>query len=119
MISNEPEDLKRCFEVQARFARVMGHPTRLHILHLLNAAKAPVRTQHLMDETGITKGALSQHLSKMASVGLIKTQRSGRYLLISLAHEEIGKACELVRQVLQDQAKERSRLLNPQEEAHA
>ena len=101
------------FEIQARFARTMGHPMRLRILHELSQAEGEVPTARLIRILDIPKAALSQHLSKMVSVGLVKTRREGRYLHLQIADREIGKACEMVRCVLSKQARERDSILNP------
>ncbi len=94
------EDSRDAFQIQARFTRVMGNPVRLMILHALHEAKGHLSSGELLEITGVSKGSLSQHLGKMADVGLIHTYMDGRRLHVELASLEIGKACDIVRRVL-------------------
>jgi ArsR family transcriptional regulator len=93
------------FHAQAEFCRVMGHIVRLEILHILHESGGPVASQDLLERLGVAKACLSQHLSRMASVGLIRSHREGRRLFVQIAHPEIGVACDLVRKVLMRQAR--------------
>ena len=99
------------FKIQARFARVMGHPIRLRILFLLEKDGPVLASSDLIDDLEISKASLSQHLTKMASVGLIRTIRVGRFLHLRLANPAIGKACLLVREALLSQSQEQKAIL--------
>lgn len=87
-------------QLQADFARTMGHATRLQILHLLNDAGGELACAALLEATGVSKPSLSQHLAKMAAVGLVETRREGRYLFVRIAQPEIGEACRLIHDAL-------------------
>ena len=95
-------------ELQASFCRVMGHPHRILILHLLHEAGGELPSADILRQLGISKASLSQHLSRMVAVGLLSTRRSGRYLHVKLACPEVGDACTSVREVLSRQAEERA-----------
>lgn len=99
------------YKIQARFARVMGHPIRLRILFLLEAHAREMASAELIADLEISKASLSQHLSKMSAVGLIQTVRVGRYLHVRLANPSIGKACLLVREALLTNSEEQTALL--------
>ena len=99
------------FKIQARFARVMGHPIRLRILFLLERDGPEIASSALIKDLEISKASLSQHLSKMSSVGLIHTIRVGRFLHVRLANPAIGKACMLVREALLSRTEEHRVLL--------
>jgi len=99
------------FKIQARFARVMGHPIRLRILFLLERDGPEIASSGLIADLEISKASLSQHLSKMSSVGLIRTIRVGRFLHVRLANPAIGKACVLVREALLSRTEEQRVLL--------
>ncbi|RMH04467.1 MAG: ArsR family transcriptional regulator [Planctomycetota bacterium] len=73
--------------------RVLGHPVRLFLLHLLEQSGGELSCADLLRRTGATKAALSQHLGKMAAAGLVRTRREGRYLFVALASPEVGQAC--------------------------
>ena len=93
------------FELQAEYCRAMGHPVRLLILHHLYEAGGELPSAEILNLVGVTKAGLSQHLAKMANVGLIRTRREGRYLFVELACPEVGQACELVRSALGKEAR--------------
>ena len=82
--------------VQAQLYRVMGHPVRLQILQLLTEKGGSMPSADLLSATGISKPALSQHLTKMTNVGLVRTRRVGRFLEVELPNLEIGRACGAV-----------------------
>ena len=103
------------FKIQARFARVMGHPIRLRILYLLEKDGPELTTSQLIEDLGISKASLSQHLTKMSNVGLIRSKRVGRFLKVSLANPAIGKACQLVREALLSQSEEQQAILKSTE----
>ncbi len=111
LTSSDPLATRRAFEIQARFARTMGHPIRLQILNELHQAEREVGVAELLKLLAIPKAALSQHLTKMVSVGLVRTRREGRFVYVRLAHPEIARACEIVRGVLVDQAREQESML--------
>lgn len=92
------EDL--AFQAQAGFVKAMGHAARLRILHRLHVRQGPVPAGELLKALRLSRPALSQHLAKMASVGLVRTWREGRSLQVELLHPDIGKACEIVRRAL-------------------
>ncbi len=94
----DPETLK----IQAAFCKAMGHPTRLQILHMLHDAGGALPSAEILAATGVSKASLSQHLSKMAGVGLIKTHREGRFLQVDLACLEVGQACNFVHAALRN-----------------
>ncbi len=83
-------------KVQAQLCRVMGHPVRLQILQLLTENGGSMPSADLLSATGVSKPALSQHLTKMTNVGLVRTRRVGRFLEVELPNPEIGRACGMV-----------------------
>ena len=110
------DDLRR-YELQARFARTMGNPARLMILHsLVEADGDELSTSEIIAVTGLSKSALSQHLEKMTSVGLVETRREGRFLRVRLAEPEIGKACDLIGVALAKFAAKRNSAMNSPED---
>jgi DNA-binding transcriptional ArsR family regulator len=109
------EDQRAILEIQASFCRTMGHPIRLYILHHLNETGGEVGSSELADLAGISRATLSQHLSKMTSVGLVKTRREGKYVYVRLARKEIGQACEFVHSALQSELRQRAELVQDPE----
>ena len=106
------ESEKAALELQAQICKTMGHPIRLFLLHHLYECGGEVGSSELARLAGISRAAFSQHLSKMAAVGLVKARRQGKYVFVSLGRVEIGKACELVSNALRGRASERAALVN-------
>lgn len=55
----------------ARFAKAMGHPTRIAILHFL-ASRNECYFGDIHDELPIAKATVSQHLGELKEAGLIQ-----------------------------------------------
>lgn len=58
-------------EQLARFAKAMGHPTRIAILHFL-AKRDSCYFGDIHEELPIAKATVSQHLSELKEAGLIQ-----------------------------------------------
>jgi ArsR family transcriptional regulator, virulence genes transcriptional regulator len=65
----------------------MASPVRLLILCALVEGEKPVH--ELVANSGITQGALSQHLSKMRNLKLVSTRREGQTIYYSLVSKEV------------------------------
>jgi ArsR family transcriptional regulator, virulence genes transcriptional regulator len=67
----------------------MASPVRLLILcSLVEGEKA---VHELVANSGITQGALSQHLAKMRNLKLVSTRREGQTIFYALASPEVTK----------------------------
>ena len=62
--SKETEEL-------ARFAKALGHPTRIKILNIL-ADQQFCYTGELLDDLPLAQSTISQHLKELKEAGLIK-----------------------------------------------
>ena len=67
----------------ARFFRVLGDPTRLHILELLEEGDRPVG--ELVSATGQPQPRVSTHLACLRHCGFVSTERRGKEIVYSLA----------------------------------
>lgn len=61
----------------AALARLLGKP-RAHLLQLL---RSPTMPSELADRLGVTRGAISQHLTVLREAGLVARERRGRTCL--------------------------------------
>jgi DNA-binding transcriptional ArsR family regulator len=64
-------------DVPAALARVLGRSRAL----LLAELDAPAATTALAQRTGLTPGAVSQHLTALRDAGLVASHRTGRFVL--------------------------------------
>jgi DNA-binding transcriptional ArsR family regulator len=81
-----------------RVLRALADETRLRALQLI--AEHPRSTQELAPLVGLSEAALSKHLRLMAEAGVVKTQRTGYYVLYRLAPEQINVVMESIRSYL-------------------
>lgn len=72
--------------------KTLGHPGRLMIL--CNLAEGERSVSEFAEDLGISQSALSQHLMRMRSEGLVEARRESQTVFYSLAEGE-------VRQVIQ------------------
>ena len=74
--SLENIEYKEGTEILARFAKALGHPTRIAILkHLEN--QSCCFTGDLVDIMPLAQSTISQHLKELKSAGLIKGNTTG------------------------------------------
>ncbi|BAH55797.1 MULTISPECIES: ArsR/SmtB family transcription factor [Rhodococcus] len=59
--------------------RMLADPTRLHILWILTRGEADVTA--LIEQTGGSRTAVSQHLAKLRFTGLVDTRKEGRRVI--------------------------------------
>src|SRR6266705_5597319 len=67
----------------ARFFRVLGDPTRLHILELLDGRDLTV--SELVTAVGQPQPRVSTHLACLRHCGFVNTERRGKEIVYSLA----------------------------------
>jgi DNA-binding transcriptional ArsR family regulator len=96
------------YQRQSQICKAFAHPVRIQILDLLG--QRPCSVSELLEELGITKPNLSQHLAILRNSGVVSTTRIGRQLSCTLAVPEIKSACELIRDVLRRQIDEQRKL---------
>jgi ArsR family transcriptional regulator len=103
------------FEIQSHLCRTMSHPLRLEIVHLLR--DGPRRVQDIAVSTGCSQSAVSRHLSVLRHGGILKTERHGQQILYQIANPKIVTICDLMRDVLMEEASRQSALIqgNPNE----
>ncbi len=94
------DDLRRVTELD----RLIHEPARLLIVTILSTV-ASADFLFLQRETGLTKGNLSAHLSKLEEAGYVKIEKTfkGKFPLTICRLTSIGqKALKAYRQQLQD-----------------
>lgn len=61
---------------KAEVLKALGHPDRLCILHGLQTYRCNVGV--IQNKLGLSQSGLSQHISKLKSVGIIRGERNGK-----------------------------------------
>ncbi|NOY65205.1 MAG: winged helix-turn-helix transcriptional regulator [Nitrospirae bacterium] len=108
----ENNNNKRIFEMQAEVCKTLTNPKRLEIIHALKEGEKNV--SELVEILGIPKANVSQHLSVMKKMGILKSRREGVNIYYSISNPKVIEACNLMREVLTEQLRERERILSSQ-----
>ena len=101
--------MKQVYELHAEVCKTLANPKRLEIINLLR--KGELSVAELLRKTGLLKANLSQHLALMRSQGIVKARKAGLAVYYQIANPKIVKACDLMREVLFEQMKERGKVL--------
>ena len=75
--------------VLARFFRVLGDPTRLRIIELLEEGERSVG--ELVDAVGALQSRVSTHLACLRHCGFVETERRGREVVYRLTIRGLGE----------------------------
>ncbi|GAB4388924.1 MAG: metalloregulator ArsR/SmtB family transcription factor [Thermodesulfovibrionales bacterium] len=100
---------KTIFEMQAEVCKTIASPKRLEIIHALKAGEKTV--SELVKILGVPKANVSQHLAVMRHKGILKTRRNGVNIFYSISNPKVIKACLLMKEVLTEQMRESSRII--------
>jgi DNA-binding transcriptional ArsR family regulator len=94
------------FEIQAEFCKAMGNAVRLQLLHILR--EHPLTVSEICQETNLQQATVSRQLSVLRNVGVVDSQRLGNAKVYRITDDKIAEICDLVRNVLIEQAHRRS-----------
>ena len=91
--------MEAIYEMQANVLRMLAHPRRLEMIHLL--AEGPIEVGRIASQLGISQPNASQHLALLRSAGLVELERNGREVRYQLADPQVMVACTIMRGFLQ------------------
>ncbi len=103
------------FDLQAQLCQTMSNAARLRIVHLLR--QGPRSVGEIAVATGYAQPKVSQHLALLRSRGIVSSRRQGSETIYQIASPKIVRVCDLMREVLAEQAAERSQLITALEVA--
>ena len=95
--------------MQAEICKALANPIRIEILNLLKSGEKTVT--ELANLVGVNQTNLSQHLTILRSKKIVEAKRVGNNVYYSLANPRIIEACNLLRQILQEQLEAESKLI--------
>ena len=96
------------FDIQADFCKAMANGTRLQIMHVLR--EQPLRVADIAQATNLSQSVVSRQLGILRATGVVNCKRQGNEMIYHLTDENIGKLCDLVRQLLSDQVQRQSQV---------
>lgn len=97
------------FDLQAELCQTMANTSRLRILHHLR--EGPACVGDIARATGLAHAKVSQHLAILRAHNIVAAERQGSEVIYRIANPKIVSVCDLMRQVLAEQAAERSELM--------
>lgn len=97
------------YEFKAEFFKAMSHPVRIRVLELL--ASGPLGVGELKAQINVSAPHLSQQLNVLKRAGLITSERNDKYIVYSLAFDELVEFLSVARRILIDVLAKRSNLL--------
>jgi DNA-binding transcriptional ArsR family regulator len=89
-------------QLQAKYFRAFGDPTRLHILDLLRGGELSL--SELVARVGTSQPRVSAHLACLRWCGFVTTRREQRTIYYRLADERVAEMLDLARALLSDSA---------------
>ena len=92
------------------FCKALANPIRIEIIDVLNDKE--LTFGELQNETGVLKSNLSQHLSLMVSNEILVQRKEGLNVYFKLSTDRIATACRIMREVLIDNLRKQSELIN-------
>jgi ArsR family transcriptional regulator, virulence genes transcriptional regulator len=101
---------KTLYELQSEVCKTLASPKRLEILNALKDGEKTVG--ELVEILGVPKANVSQHLAVMRLKGILQSRRDGVSIYYRIANHKVIQACMLMREVLTEQMKERSKLID-------
>jgi DNA-binding transcriptional ArsR family regulator len=96
------------FELQAEISKTMANPLRLAILYILKSGEKTVN--ELAGLVGVSQSNVSQHLALMRQRQIVKTRKVGVSIYYSVSSPKISQACDMIREVLLEQLREKQKL---------
>lgn len=100
---------EKVFEIQANLCRAMGSPLRMKILQVLR--DGPLKVNDIASATNQPQATISRNLKILRNADIVVTQREGNNVLYHVANPKLMRVCDLMNEVLIEQANELSRLM--------
>jgi DNA-binding transcriptional ArsR family regulator len=97
------------FEIQAELCRTMSSAIRVEIIYLLH--QSPMYVNEIAQATGHPKNVISRHLGVLRMGGIVTAQRHGQEIVYQIANPKIVQICNLMRELLAEEASRRSKLV--------
>jgi ArsR family transcriptional regulator len=88
------------YQAKAELFRILGHPTRIRVLELLQDGPKPV--SELVNELDIEPSSLSQQLAVLRRAGIVVSTRKGTGVVYELAAADVAELMRAARRFLTD-----------------
>jgi rhodanese-related sulfurtransferase/predicted transcriptional regulator len=99
----------KVYSILAKMVKAMANPHRLEIVDLLGQGEKSV--EEIAGETCMSVANTSQHLQVLKTANLVEIRRAGNFIYYCLAHEEIYKSWQSLRDLGLDRIAEMDKLI--------
>lgn len=89
---------KSVYHRNARIYRLLASPVRLELLNTLRQS-TEISVDDLSETVGLQKSNVSQHLSRLRDVGLVKSRREGQHIYYRLSHKDVVSPCQTLKRL--------------------
>jgi ArsR family transcriptional regulator len=97
--------------------KIFANAKRLEIINSLKDRETSAN--ELLGKIGLSKANLSQHMAILKAKGVVLTRREGVNMYYRIANPKIIQACNLMREVLEEQFQEKGRIVRSLQEVLA
>lgn len=100
----------KAYSLLANMVKAMANPHRLEVVDLLGQGEKTV--EEIANETSMSIANTSQHLQVLKVANLVEIRREGNFIYYKLAHEEIYRSWQTLRELGLKHIAEMERLVN-------
>jgi ArsR family transcriptional regulator, virulence genes transcriptional regulator len=104
------------FEIQADLCKCMSSTTRIEIVHVLR--DVPLRVSEIARLTDHPQATISRHLGVLRNGGIVIARRHAQDIVYQIANPKIVNICDLMREVIVEEATHRSILVEGFQDEH-
>ncbi|HKZ24579.1 MAG TPA: metalloregulator ArsR/SmtB family transcription factor [Acidimicrobiia bacterium] len=94
----------------------MASATRIEIIHVLR--DGPKRVTDIARATGHPQSTISHHFAVLRNAGIVTARRRGLQTLYQITNPKIAHICDLMREVLAEEAARHSLAIRGPEDEH-
>ena len=102
--------MEKIYELQADICKIFSNAKRMEIINVLKDKE--LSAGDLIEETGLSKANLSQHMGVLRSKGVVLARREGLNIFYRISNPKILQACSLMREILLDQLREKEKMVS-------
>jgi DNA-binding transcriptional ArsR family regulator len=107
---------KSIFDIQADLCHCMSNALRIEIVHLLR--DGPQRVSEIARLTRQSQATISRHLRVLRNGNIVIANRHAQDVFYQIANPKIMRICDLMREVLVEEAYRRSQLMEVFQDEH-
>jgi ArsR family transcriptional regulator len=98
--SLDPKHFDALRKFKAGIFKVLGHPTRIHVVEILSVGEFSVGA--ILEQVKVEPANLSQHLSILRQSHLVVTRKNGNQVLYSLRDPLLAEVLKTMRKYFQN-----------------